>query len=232
MGTVIDIKGKRFGRLVAVERVEAPEGASQQQAYWRCKCDCGKEKVVASAVLRRGNTRSCGCLKRMIDDQRAVEPGTRCGRLVVVSEAKPPEGVKRKERWWTCRCVCGGYTTAKTYDLKKGNKRSCGCLRLEHAQKMAKEYNRRLAEAEARKDNAEHKSLWRQNWDYERGEDGKLKCGALTGVAPNMQTCETCGKEFDMYAGRDWAWKKIAGDKILKFCSYGCMRKHGRSKRK
>lgn len=54
-----DLTGKRFGRLVAIERSDSLNG----HARWRCKCDCGKECVVHTASLKSGNTRSCGCYK-------------------------------------------------------------------------------------------------------------------------------------------------------------------------
>lgn len=54
---VIDLTGQRFGRLVVLERAENLKG----KAAWKCKCDCGKELIVSSNNLRRGNTASCGC---------------------------------------------------------------------------------------------------------------------------------------------------------------------------
>ena len=54
----IDLVGQRFSRLVVL--AEAP-GA---RVMWRCRCDCGKETVVASCNLRGGKTKSCGCLSR------------------------------------------------------------------------------------------------------------------------------------------------------------------------
>ena len=33
-------------------------------AAWLCQCDCGNEKTVSGRYLRRGKTRSCGCLPR------------------------------------------------------------------------------------------------------------------------------------------------------------------------
>lgn len=59
MGKYIDLIGERFGRLSVVERVE---NNCRNQAQFLCKCDCGNEKVVMSALLRNGHTRSCGCL--------------------------------------------------------------------------------------------------------------------------------------------------------------------------
>ena len=58
MGTCIDISGKTFGQLLVLER----DGTRNGQAYWRCKCSCGKEKKVLGYLLRAGSTKSCGCL--------------------------------------------------------------------------------------------------------------------------------------------------------------------------
>lgn len=55
----LDIKGQRFGRLVALECVERGD-----KTKWLCQCDCGKKKVILGASLRNGGTRSCGCLSR------------------------------------------------------------------------------------------------------------------------------------------------------------------------
>lgn len=57
----IDLSGKRFGRLVVL--CETDERRSKQ-IIWKCKCDCGKEVLVAGYCLRDGTTKSCGCYKR------------------------------------------------------------------------------------------------------------------------------------------------------------------------
>jgi hypothetical protein len=60
MPDLIDITGKRFSRLVVIERSPfQPNG----QAAWLCRCDCGNETVVISQSLRGNGTKSCGCLK-------------------------------------------------------------------------------------------------------------------------------------------------------------------------
>ena len=56
-----DIKGQRFGRLVAIERV----GSNRRKEWlWRCACDCGSETIVPSYRLRHGGVTSCGCHQR------------------------------------------------------------------------------------------------------------------------------------------------------------------------
>jgi hypothetical protein len=64
--TAIDMLGKRFGRLVVTERAGSDQShaSSQSLALWRCICDCGTEITAVGAHLRRGSTRSCGCLRR------------------------------------------------------------------------------------------------------------------------------------------------------------------------
>ena len=58
MKRAVDLTGKRFGRLVVVER----DFSYKKAAYWRCRCDCGNETTVQSVHLRSGATQSCGCL--------------------------------------------------------------------------------------------------------------------------------------------------------------------------
>lgn len=56
-----DIRGQRFGRLLALEPLERREAGS---VVWRCRCDCGREAEVPYNSLASGNTKSCGCLLR------------------------------------------------------------------------------------------------------------------------------------------------------------------------
>lgn len=61
----IDLTGRKFGRLTVIERVEnyiTPKGIQMPQ--WKCKCECGNEKVVRGHDLKRGNATSCGCLRK------------------------------------------------------------------------------------------------------------------------------------------------------------------------
>ena len=61
--TFIDLTGKRFGRLIALRYVGlSNHQGHQRKARWECRCDCGNKKIVVSQNLRKGHTRSCGCL--------------------------------------------------------------------------------------------------------------------------------------------------------------------------
>lgn len=59
MGGLIDLTGQCFGRLLVVGQ----EGRADGQVMWKCICDCGVVTRVRGYSLRRGNTRSCGCLR-------------------------------------------------------------------------------------------------------------------------------------------------------------------------
>ena len=61
MGGFIDMSNKRYGMLTAVER----DGTSKDnQALWKCVCDCGRIKLCKSSDLRNGRVKSCGCMSR------------------------------------------------------------------------------------------------------------------------------------------------------------------------
>lgn len=68
--------GDRFGRYTVVAR--APS-RGECRGLWLCHCDCGTEKVVAANVLRNGNTRSCGCLRRESVCARNTKHGHKTG---------------------------------------------------------------------------------------------------------------------------------------------------------
>ena len=52
--------GQRFDRLTVIAKSEKRDKSGWVQ--WVCKCDCGNEIVVNSGNLKKGNTRSCGCI--------------------------------------------------------------------------------------------------------------------------------------------------------------------------
>lgn len=58
-----DLTGRRFSRWTVIER--APDHISSggyKFTAWKCRCDCGNEKVVLSNALISGRSESCGCL--------------------------------------------------------------------------------------------------------------------------------------------------------------------------
>lgn len=65
MAKIKDLTGKKFGRLTVVKRGESDKHRKMQ---WWCQCDCGNPELilVSGTNLRKGNTKSCGCLQKEI----------------------------------------------------------------------------------------------------------------------------------------------------------------------
>ena len=59
----IDLIGQVFERLT-VQRYAGHDKSPTKWAMWDCSCACGGAVRVRGIDLRRGNTKSCGCLKR------------------------------------------------------------------------------------------------------------------------------------------------------------------------
>lgn len=55
-----DLTGQKFTRLTAIEIVGRYEKNADK--IWKCICDCGSIRNVLAANLKKGNTKSCGCL--------------------------------------------------------------------------------------------------------------------------------------------------------------------------
>ena len=68
----IDLTGRKFGRLTALEKVGRN---NQGNALWKCKCTCGNISIVRGLDLRSGNTSSCGCLKSEMTTLRLKKHG-------------------------------------------------------------------------------------------------------------------------------------------------------------
>lgn len=60
-----NLAGQRFGRLVAKHYVKPSK--------WLCVCDCGVEATVLGSLLRKGSTKSCGCLRSDVTSARCKQ---------------------------------------------------------------------------------------------------------------------------------------------------------------
>lgn len=77
----VDLKGQRFGKLLVIER---SSNSKTGKAIWKCRCDCGNEKDILADSLRRGTTKSCGCLQRELVSKRRHKHGLADTRLYKV----------------------------------------------------------------------------------------------------------------------------------------------------
>lgn len=58
-----DLTGRKFGKLTVIRQAEKKILSNGDFAnQWICKCECGNKTIVTTTNLKRGYTKSCGCL--------------------------------------------------------------------------------------------------------------------------------------------------------------------------
>lgn len=63
LGDRKDLSGMRFGRLTVIGEHHRNE---KGRYMWLCQCECGNTTIVNGGDLRKGCTKSCGCLKKSL----------------------------------------------------------------------------------------------------------------------------------------------------------------------
>lgn len=110
-----DITGQRFGKLTAIEL----HSTRNRRAYWKCKCECGEEKIAPAARLKSGDILTCGCHSDIKDIS-----GQRFGKLVALELSH----TTKNGAYWKCKCDCGKTKTILGASLRFRTN-SCGCER-------------------------------------------------------------------------------------------------------
>ena len=72
----VEMAGRRFGLYQVVARSQS---TSNRGDRWLCKCECGTERVVHGASLRRGQSQSCGCTRGRLTAARHTTHGQTIG---------------------------------------------------------------------------------------------------------------------------------------------------------
>lgn len=118
----LTIQKQFFSKLLGQDRVE-------------CLCKCGTVKIFPTKYVIYGNSKSCGCLKEEILEQRNTvdRVGHRFGYLTVLSDTG--ERTIKKGRngnagpgnvLWLCLCDCGNTTKVRSCHLTSKHTTSCG----------------------------------------------------------------------------------------------------------
>lgn len=110
-----DLTGEKFNMLT----VKSFHEIRNKMSYWLCICDCGTEKIVSVADLKR--TKSCGCAKKMhFQDLSGYENED----IVVLSFSERRKG----KIYWNCKCKhCKNIVKRETANIKKGLA-TCKCI--------------------------------------------------------------------------------------------------------
>jgi hypothetical protein len=64
-----DLSGKKFGRLLVIEKI----GYKNYKGIYKCLCDCGNYSNVLYQNLTSGGTKSCGCLAKEMDNAKMMQ---------------------------------------------------------------------------------------------------------------------------------------------------------------
>lgn len=72
MSNFMDLAGQRFGMLLVLHTVGKNRFGN---TIWQCRCDCGTEVAVLAGNLRKGNSTSCGCARRVTCAKRLTTHG-------------------------------------------------------------------------------------------------------------------------------------------------------------
>lgn len=137
---IIDLTGKKFGRLIVLN---ISKEKKDNRITWKCKCECGNIKNVIGKALRNGTIKSCGCYSKEIIKNNAKKrfidiTGQKFNRLTVLNRS---HNNKFNFIMWECLCDCGNKCFAKAYELKTEQIKSCGCLNNELRSKRVKTHD-------------------------------------------------------------------------------------------
>lgn len=101
--------GKKFGSLLVLEYdKEKTESNKSRIRYWKCRCDCGKEKSVGEYHLKKGKIVTCG--NRSIHRLGKNNSNWRGGKTTEIQSARSS---KEYNEWrnqvyaldhYTCQC--------------------------------------------------------------------------------------------------------------------------------
>ena len=129
MARALDITGKRFGMLVAIEPTK---GRRDNSVIWKCKCDCGNVTYVSSGNIVGGKVKSCGCLQKeknieklneirndtAIQEKRKSSLGYHDGTMEKMLSDKPTNANKTGVRGVTYNNTTGKYRAMIRYKRK------------------------------------------------------------------------------------------------------------------
>lgn len=123
-----NLAGQIFGKLTVLEIDK-----NKQNSSWLCRCECGQIISVLTENLKKGRTKSCGCMKSdYIREGLTIDlSNKKFGKLLVLERDLD----KKDCTYWRCQCDCGKILSIRGDSLKNGQK-SCGCLRSKGEQKI------------------------------------------------------------------------------------------------
>lgn len=101
--------------------------------------------MVVGHSLRKGLSRSCGCLRNeKVKEKLFKDISGKSFHFLTALECIGKRG-RRREYWWKCKCDCGNFTEVIYNKLITGHTKSCGCLHNRVAKERAIIRNKEMA---------------------------------------------------------------------------------------
>lgn len=128
-------KGDRVGEWTILKKSDT------KKYSYTCQCSCGNIRDVYKSGLKRGKSRSCGCIKPMANrsysyrrtDKKIL--GKKFGLLTPKKRIN-----KQKQATYLCDCDCGNEFVAEARHLLGGQVVSCGCKKKKEIEELSKKY--------------------------------------------------------------------------------------------
>lgn len=117
--------GKKFGKLLVLERAPKNPNLKSRCKRYKCLCDCGQIIEVNGNSLRTGHTTSCGC-SRKTSAPYVDLTNKRFGKLVALYIIGSNDN---RRKMWHCKCDCGKEIDVSSHELQQGHTKSCGCIK-------------------------------------------------------------------------------------------------------
>ena len=183
-----DLTGHRFGMWTVLGFGERRD----RSYFWKCRCDCGNERIVGSSSLKSGTSKGCGCTQ-LKHPKNLV--GERNGKLLVLEQGNGSWFSKNIK----CICDCGNILYLSRNSFLKNS--SCGCMVAESAKlnkvdMTGQRFGRLLVIEDIEKRTNSRCVHWKCLCDC-----GKYTTASRGGLlAGNIKSCGCLGKEnMDTY---------------------------------
>lgn len=116
----LDIIGKKFGKLTAIEVV----GSNKKSTQIKCRCECGEYRICDANKLKSGIIKYCSFKNHKTPKVDLV--GKRFNKLTVIRLAGQRKIGKENRYVWECLCDCGEVGIFSSNALQSGHVVSCG----------------------------------------------------------------------------------------------------------
>lgn len=124
--------GKRFGKLTVVEISNSI--SKEKRKIWKCKCDCGNIREVATKYLNNGTITACKECSRKNSINIKEEKGKQYNDWIILDFYRD----KKNKLIAVCKCKCGTIKDVIFANIKNGSSKNCGCGRKKYLSNKAK----------------------------------------------------------------------------------------------